>query len=135
MFHLQVTKTSLWCSEEYMSRFTSSRLPVALICGMLFVISGCRSQQEKQQVALEQAVNSMNEAIDRFIDDKDHSPRSLQELIVAGYLKEIPVDPVTRSSKTWLCLADDENPDDGILDVVSGSDPPDNDEGTYKSCP
>ena len=85
---------------------------------MLFVISGCRSQQQKQQVALEQAVNSMNEAIDRFIDDKDRSPRSLQELIVAGYLKEIPVDPVTRSSRTWLCLADDESPDDGILDVV-----------------
>ena len=134
MFHLQVTKTSLWCSEEYMSRLTSSRLPLALICSMLFVISGCRSQQQKQQAALEQAVNSMNDAIDRFIDDKDHSPRSLQELIVAGYLKEIPVDPVTRSNRTWLCLADDD-PDDGILDVVSGSETPDNDEGTYKTCP
>ena len=118
-----------------MCRFKSFRLVVVLICGMLLFISGCRAQQEKQQKALEHAVDAMNEAIDRFVDDKDHSPKSLQELVTTGYLKEIPVDPITRSNKTWLCLADEDSPDDGILDVVSGSETPDSDEGTYKTCP
>jgi len=118
-----------------MCRFKSFRLVVVLICGMLLFISGCHARQEKQQEALEQAVNSMNEAIDQFVDDKDRSPKSLEELVATGYLKEIPVDPVTRSNKTWLCLADEDTPDDGILDVVSGSETPDSDEGTYKNCP
>ena len=113
----------------------SIRLPIVLICGILLCISGCQTRPEKQQDALEHAVDSMNDAIDRFVDDKDRSPKSLQELVTTGYLKEIPVDPITRSNKTWLCLADEDSPDDGILDVVSGSETPDSDEGTYKTCP
>jgi|SRR5947209_1757434 len=114
-----------------------SKLPLRILLAStcLLLLPGCRTRQQKEQ-QLEEALNSMNQAIDRFSDDKDRYPKSLQELVDAGYLKKIPTDPVTGSSKTWLCLADeDDSGETGIADISSGSESPESDEGTYTKCP
>ena len=57
--------------------------------------------------------------------DKQKAPQSLQDLVEAGYLKVIPVDPMTRSTESWVTDQSDslhsiDQSEPGIDDVHSG---------------
>lgn len=65
--------------------------------------------------------------IDNYTYDKQKAPQSLQDLVSAGYLREIPVDPMTGSNSTWKLVLEDASQsvsqsEPGIFDVQSGSD-------------
>ena len=68
----------------------------------------------------------MRNAIDSYTMDKQKAPQSLDDLVQAGYLREIPKDPMTHSSETWVTTTDDtlqsiDQTEPGINDVHSGS--------------
>ena len=65
--------------------------------------------------------------IDNYTYDKVRAPQALQDLVSAGYLREIPYDPMTRSSQTWRTIQEDasqamDQSEPGIFDIKSGSD-------------
>jgi general secretion pathway protein G len=67
--------------------------------------------------------------IDQYYQDKGKYPASLDSLVQDGYLRSIPVDPITRSSATWVEVRETLPPDEyvmpdtlGVIDVKSGSD-------------
>ncbi|HXJ93484.1 MAG TPA: prepilin-type N-terminal cleavage/methylation domain-containing protein [Terriglobia bacterium] len=83
--------------------------------------------QRAREAVLRSDLHSMRSVIDEFTVDKQRPPESLQEIVEAGYLHAIPVDPFTGSADTWQ--ADIEQvpvpPDQtatGVVDVHSGSD-------------
>lgn len=59
-------------------------------------------QRRVNEVVLQQNLWAMRRGIDYFTKDKQRPPAALQELISAGYLREIPSDPLTQSSETWV---------------------------------
>lgn len=70
---------------------------------------------------------TLRTVIDNYTYDKEKAPQSLQDLVSEGYLRDIPVDPMTGSNQTWKTIQEDptqavnqDNP--GIFDVKSGSD-------------
>ncbi len=80
-----------------------------------------------QETALRQDLYTLRSVIDQYTLDKQKAPESLQDLVDAGYLKQLPVDPFTKSRDTWVPVSDDSimSPDQtqpGIMDVHSGSD-------------
>jgi general secretion pathway protein G len=80
-----------------------------------------------QETALRQDLYTLRSVIDQYTLDKQKAPQSLQDLVDAGYLKQLPVDPFTKSRDTWVPVTDDSimSPDQtqpGIMDVHSGSD-------------
>ncbi len=69
---------------------------------------------------------TMRSLIQQYTLDKQKAPQSLEDLVSAGYIKQIPKDPFTGSSDTWvtdqedvLLSVDQQQP--GIVDVHSGS--------------
>ncbi|MGA2117332.1 MAG: type II secretion system protein [Bryobacteraceae bacterium] len=65
--------------------------------------------------------------IDNYSYDKMKAPQSLQDLVSEGYLKDVPMDPMTASNSTWKIIMEDASQalnqsDPGIFDVRSGSD-------------
>jgi len=65
--------------------------------------------------------------IDNYTYDKQKAPQSLQDLVSEGYLREVPVDPMTGSSQTWKTILEDatqsvNQSEPGIFDIRSGSD-------------
>ena len=40
--------------------------------------------------------------IDEYTYDKKKAPQALEDLVKEGYLRQIPVDPITRSDRTWV---------------------------------
>jgi len=65
--------------------------------------------------------------IDEYTYDKQKAPQSLQDLVSAGYLRQVPVDPMTGQDSTWKVIMEDalasvNQTEPGIFDVRSGSD-------------
>jgi len=70
---------------------------------------------------------TMRSLIDEYTYDKQKAPQSLQDLVGDGYLREIPMDPMTNSRDSWKVIMEDPNnamnpQEPGIYDVRSGSD-------------
>lgn len=69
---------------------------------------------------------AMRQCIDRYTLDKEQAPTSLDDLVAAQYLREVPTDPFT-NKKDWNLVYEDVqlSPDQtgtGITDVHSASD-------------
>ena len=114
-----------------MSGFTLVELMVVmLIIAILLAvavpsyISAIRSARE---AALRQDLHTMRDAIEQYTEDKQAAPQSLDDLVQAGYLRNLPIDPMTHSSDTWVpdssdSLSSIDQSTPGITDVHSGSD-------------
>ena len=67
----------------------------------------------------------MRRAIDFYSVDKNKALVSLRDLVDAGYLREIPIDPLTRSNKTWIiekqAISSEQGSETWIADVHSGA--------------
>ena len=79
-----------------------------------------------KETALRDDLYTMRSLIDQYTLDKQKAPQSLQDLVDAGYLKQLPKDPFTNSRDSWVPATDDSimSPDQtepGIIDVHSGS--------------
>jgi general secretion pathway protein G len=85
-----------------------------------------RTLQRAKEATLREDLHTMRTAIDSYTVDKEKAPDSLDDLVQAGYLKSIPVDPITSSSETWITAQSDTMTDinetqGGMDNVHSGS--------------
>ena len=87
----------------------------------------CRLSPTKcKEATLRQDLKTTRDQIHNFTMDKEKAPRSLQDLVDAGYLRKIPKDPFTDSAETWQVENSDtlislDHTEPGISDVHSGS--------------
>ena len=70
---------------------------------------------------------TLRTVIDNYTYDKQKAPQSLQDLVTDGYLRDVPVDPMTGSNQSWKTIQEDstqavDQNQPGIFDVKSGSD-------------
>jgi general secretion pathway protein G len=94
------------CSAESsrQSGFTLLELMIVMaIIVILATIGAGRYEQSltrAHEAALHQDLFVMRNAIDQYTYDKEAPPNSLDDLVSAGYLREIPTDPITKV-KYW----------------------------------
>jgi general secretion pathway protein G len=80
-----------------------------------------------REAVLRDTLFTLRSLIDQYTLDKQEAPQTLQDLVDAGYLRQLPVDPFTRSSETWVEDFEDSEvmlptqTAPGIVDVHSGS--------------
>lgn len=72
----------------------------------------------------------LRDAIDKFYMDKGHFPNALDELVTEKYLRAIPVDPFTKSSRSWLVVPA-EDPGMGVVGNVRSGAPNAARDGTW----
>jgi len=102
-------------------------ISIILILAAMALVGYRNSIRSAREAVLKEDLFRMRDAIDQYYADKSEYPASLDELVSAQYLREIPLDPFTRSRDTWqtiLAEPDLDNPTAtmGIYDVKSGSD-------------
>jgi len=98
---------------------------IAILASLAIPIFTAQIQRAKEAV-LREDLHVMRNAIDAYTMDKGKAPQSLDDLVQAGYLRAIPVDPMTHSSDTWVTDTSDtyesvDESEPGIDDVHSGS--------------
>ena len=86
-----------------------------------------RSITRAKESVLRNNLFTMRTVIDEYTYDKQKAPQSLQDLVSEGYLRAIPVDPMTGNSDSWKTIIEDtmnavNQTEPGIFDVKSGSD-------------
>jgi general secretion pathway protein G len=86
-----------------------------------------QSIMRAREAVLRQNLFTMRSVIDQYSMDKQKAPQSLDDLVQAGYLKQIPTDPMTNSKDTWQPVQEDvlvsvDQNQPGITDVHSGSE-------------
>ena len=64
--------------------------------------------------------------IDEYSYDKKKAPQSIDDLVSEGYLRQIPIDPITGSDQTWIPIMEDaltsvDQNEPGLYDVRSGA--------------
>jgi general secretion pathway protein G len=106
--------------------FTLIELLVVLaIIGTLLTIAlpkYLHSVERSREAVLHQDLRVMRTAIDQFLSDTGRYPASLDDLVEKRYLRSLPDDPVTQSSKTWVAVKPpDEIAMTGVYDVRSGA--------------
>jgi general secretion pathway protein G len=79
-----------------------------------------------KESVLKQDLFQMRSLISQYTLDKQKAPTSLDDLVQAGYIKQIPTDPMTGSNSTWTVDQEDtlmsvDQQDPGISDVHSGA--------------
>ena len=79
-----------------------------------------------KETVLKDNLREMRRVIDQYTADKKKAPQSLQDLVDAGYYRQLPLDPMTNSNSTWETATDTavsspDQTDSGIVDVHSGS--------------
>jgi general secretion pathway protein G len=79
-----------------------------------------------RETVLKDNLRTIRRVIDQYTADKKKAPQSLQDLVDAGYFRELPVDPITNSNSTWQTVADTavaapEQTESGIVDIHSGA--------------
>lgn len=84
-----------------------------------------RSILRSREAVLLQDLHIMRDAIQQYTLDKLAAPQSLDDLVSAGYLRQVPKDPIT-DQRDWVSVPEDillspEQTTTGIADVHSAS--------------
>ena len=104
---------------------------VLMILAGLGLVQYRNSVTRAKEAVLKEDLFRLRDAIDQFYADRTQYPSSLDELVSAGYLRALPVDPFTQSKTSWVTVtADAAVPtagaaaaaEPGVYDVKSGSD-------------
>ena len=79
-----------------------------------------------KESVLMQNLFTLRSLISQYTLDKQKAPQSLEDLVQAGYIKQIPIDPFTSKNDSWTVDQEDyslsvDQQETGITDVHSGS--------------
>ncbi len=99
---------------------------IGIIAGMA-VAQLRTAPQRAREAVLKEDLYAIRDVIDQYFADKGKYPESLDTLVEEGYLRRIPVDPITESEGTWQTVQAEASDEDtegagGIIDVKSGAD-------------
>jgi len=80
-----------------------------------------------KESVLKNNLYTMRTVIDEYTYDKQKAPQTLQDLVSDGYLRQIPVDPITGNADSWKLIMEDASNTvnqtmPGIYDIRSGAE-------------
>ncbi|HLE60627.1 MAG TPA: prepilin-type N-terminal cleavage/methylation domain-containing protein [Thermoanaerobaculaceae bacterium] len=87
--------------------------------------------QRAREAALKEDLFTLRSCLDQFHADRGRYPTSLDEMVGMGYLRGVPVDPVTGSKDSWVVVYEQVTGEEserqqeagqGIIDIHSGSE-------------
>jgi len=86
-----------------------------------------RSILRSKESVLHSNLTALRTVIDEYTYDKQKAPQALQDLVTEGYLRDVPMDPMTGNNSSWRIVMEDavqsvDQTEPGIFDVHSGSD-------------
>ena len=108
-------------------------LVVMAVLGLLLSITAPRYAEHvdrSRETVLRHNLAGLREAIDKFYADRARYPRDLAELVSEQYLRQIPLDPVTDRTDSWV-IVPPRGQQAGVFDVRSGAAGPARDGTAY----
>lgn len=79
------------------------------------------SPRQAREWTLQQTLHYMRAILNQYNLDLERRPQSLNDLVEAGYIKTIPMDPITKRNDAWVLEWADDPRRPGIINIRSGS--------------
>lgn len=77
--------------------------------------------ERAKEATLRQDLNMLRESIDKYYADNGVYPKDLEALVERKYIRKLPIDPITDSSKTWLITSPEPPLEGDVYDIYSGA--------------
>jgi general secretion pathway protein G len=74
-----------------------------------------------KETILADNLRSTRAVIDQYYADTGRYPDSLEQLVEKKYLPQVPVDPITESSTTWLVVPPEDDSKGAVYSIKSGA--------------
>lgn len=107
------------------SGFTLIELLVVLaIVALMLTLAVPRyfpSIDKSKEIVLADNLRNLRAVIDQYYGDTGRYPDSLEQLVEKKYLREMPVDPITDSTTTWIVLPPEDGSKGGVYTIKSGA--------------
>ncbi len=86
-----------------------------------------RSIVRSKESVLKNNLFTLRTVIDEYTYDKQKAPQTLEDLVTDGYLRQVPIDPMTGNADSWKLIMEDasntvDQSQPGIWDVRSGAE-------------
>ena len=105
-------------------------LELMLVISIIIILAAITLPQYQKTIrhtresVLRDDLRKMRSLIDQFAADKGRLPQSLDELASEGYMREVPVDPITGQKDWSITTGEDPNSlqgETGMTDIHSAS--------------
>ncbi len=99
-------------------------ISILVILAMIAVATYQKTVLAAKEATLRENLFQMRKMLDQYAADKGELPDSLDKLVEAGYVREIPVDPMTDARDWQTEFGEDPNSTEGgqgIINVRSAS--------------
>jgi general secretion pathway protein G len=93
-------------------------ISILVILAMIAMGMYSKTVLAAKEATLRQDLHTMNRMLDQYAADKGKLPQSLEDLVSAGYLPEIPIDPITDQKDWVLEFGDDPGSPDSSQGVI-----------------
>jgi general secretion pathway protein G len=112
-------------SERTNAAFTLIELLVVLaIVALLLTLAMPRffpSVDSARETILADNLRNTRAVIEQYHADTGRYPDSLEQLVEKKYLRNVPVDPVTGSSDTWVVVPPEDIAEGAVYSIKSGA--------------
>jgi general secretion pathway protein G len=100
-------------------------ISIIIILMAIAIPNYSRTVIQSRESVLRSNLSTLRSVISQYTLDKQKAPQSLDDLVQAGYLRQIPMDPMTKETN-WEVVQEDalmsvDQQEPGIFDVHSAS--------------
>src|SRR5467141_3006613 len=129
MSRMRTGRPSLGKRRSVLFETGFTMIELMIVITIILILIGMAAQnygktvQHARETTLPHSMQVMRQSIDNYTLDKQAAPQSLEDLVQAGYLRKVPVDPITGAAD-WVPQYDSVvlSPDQsttGMIDVHS----------------
>ncbi|HMG36784.1 MAG TPA: type II secretion system protein [Blastocatellia bacterium] len=127
------------CTGRRQRGFTLLELVMVMTIIVILAAIGVTSyhtlQQKARESVLKQDLRELRKCLDQYAADREKLPATLDDLVTAGYIHDVPADPIT-TEKDWVTdMGEDtisREGGEGIIDIHSNAAGSDSEGVAYK---
>ena len=75
-------------------------MTIIVVLATIGIVSYQQVQLKAKETLLKEDLHTLRKLIDQYEADREMLPQSLDDLVSSGYMREVPIDPIT-GEKDW----------------------------------
>ena len=111
------------CRLPHQRGFTLLEMVMVMTIVVILAVIGITSYQHVQlkakETLLKEDLSTMRKLLDQYEADREKLPQALDDLVSAGYMRAVPVDPITGETDWTTEMGEDTTSRDGGQGIVN----------------